>query len=428
MAIDKRLDDERASRYDKMKQKLTEKKPIPLSNTTLDLILGGHEELLGIFPNDIINIVGDSGSGKTALYTQMIYEIMGYINAGLSEEYSSCSHSVMDGEGGNKFRTEEMFGYELQKCDKATTIEDVCSELLLGFKENTTLNKRRTNGKNLNIVVIDSLDSFPSKKTIAREEDRMKAYDKDKEFGKDTFGLEKHNFVSNTMMPIVVPALQGADTLLIIVSQTREKMNVSFGSTLKVTGGTALQFYCTYRLLIAESEELRKPTEDGDKPIGKLLKFKTLKVRSSKPYRTCFNVYFNELGFDSVLSDIIYVYGLTTDTGKLKNDADSRNLSWAEEGKEYPERNKLNLYNFLAEIGTIEGLKKTTSKAKMEELIESSEDLTAKALEVFGSGMNPYDFRDYIIENDLVDALKRKALDKWNRVEGSLAIKRHKKW
>lgn len=431
LKMDKKLDEERGKRMAKLKEEMSKKKElIPLSQTTLDLILGGDSDSLGIYPNDIVNLVGDSGSGKTAVATQMIYEISGYINAGLSEEYSSATHLVLDGENGNKFSTEKMFGFSLNTKTDVKTIEGVFSELMLAFKANTTKNKGKITGKNLNIIVIDSLDSFASEATLKQGEDRVKAYEKDKDYNQGTFALEKNRYLSTSFFPTIVPELQGSDTLLIIVSQVRDKIGVTFGSKLQVTGGKALQFYCTYRVLIAEAEKLKKTVKGEKYDIGKLLKFKTLKVRSAKPYRTCFNVTFYEVGMDNVFSNVLYLYDLITDTGKVKDDASSRNLSWTGGDNSFKEDTKENIYEFLSSLETtIKGLTKSTSKKKMMEFIDSDETVRAQYEEVFGTGMDIEALTQYIYENDLEEDLHNKVLEKWNSIEDQLAIVgRKKKW
>lgn len=70
------------------------------------------------------------------------------------------------------------------------------------------------------------------------------------------------------------------NTILIYVSQVREKIGVMFGSPETTQGGNALKFWASNRI------ELRKSLEkDGDEIIGLNTRFKTLKCKTSKPFQ-----------------------------------------------------------------------------------------------------------------------------------------------
>jgi RecA/RadA recombinase len=427
------LNKERGNRMAKNKEEMnTHKGLIPLSQTTLDLILGGGRDALGIYPNDILNLVGDTGTGKTAVYTQMLYEIQGFINAGLSEEYSSVSHTVRDTENGNKFNTLDMFGFELNRDTDTRTIEEGFCKTSQVCTQNKKKNKGKLTGKNLHIEIYDSLDGFSSNETEKRGEDRIKAYEGNKDYKEGSFLLSKNKYLSAEFFPSITGVLQGADVLLIIVSQTREKIGVSFGSKIKITGGKALEFYCTYRVLIAEAQKIKRTVKGTPFDIGKLMRFKTLKVRNSKPYRTCYSASFFEFGMDDVFSNVLYVYDLITDTGQIKDDAASKNLSW--EGtageSELKKASKENIYEFLSEWKEpITGLKKSSSKKVMMEFIDADDDLREAYEVVFGSGMGIEELVQYIYEHKLEDDLREMAYQKWDAIESELAIVgRRRRW
>jgi RecA/RadA recombinase len=427
-----KLAKERGERLEKSKLgKGSHKGLIPLSQTTLDLILGGGRDALGIYPNDILNLVGDTGTGKTAVYTQMLYEIQGYINAGLSNEYSSVSHRVIDTENGNKFDTMGMFGFDLNRDLETRTIEDGFCKTSQICAENRKKNNGKKTGKNLHVEIYDSLDGFSSNETEKRGVDRIKAYNDDKDYKDGSFLLSKNKYLSSEFFPSITGILQGADVLLIIVSQTREKIGVTFGSKIKITGGKALEFYCTYRVLIAEAQKIKRVVNGTPYDIGKLMRFKTLKVRNSKPYRTCYAASFFEFGMDDVFSNILYVYDMITDTGQIKDDAASRNLSWAGTGDaELQEATKENIYAFLEGLQVpIDGLKKSTSKKKMMEFIDAEQSLRESYEEIFGTGMGIEELTQYVYDKGLEDSLRELSYKKWDTIEAELAIVgRKRRW
>ena len=419
-----KLADERGGRLEKNKTVNNKEVNVPMGQTQIDLLHGGSHTNAGFPLTGFWNIIGDTGGGKTAIGTQAVCDISNYIMAGRSEEYITVSNEILDGEDGNSFDTKALYGVELAKDGTVETIEGVYCSISRALEKNKKRNKGKLVGKHLHIMMVDSLDSFASGAIVKRGQDRVKADDKDKTFDEGSYLLDKQKYISTEMFPDLTPRLKDSGVFVIIVSQIREKMNVSFGNKIQPTGGKALSFYINLRTLVAESSKIWRTVGGKKYPVGSLLKIKMLKVRNAKPGRDCYSCFFPEVGLDNVFSNIVYLHDLVTDTGQLKDDAASKNLSWAGSTEtEFKKDSKENIYEFLmGQDGVVEGLKKSTAKGKMMELIMAEETLAEEYEKVFGSGMDAEALAQYVYEHDLEDELKQQVLDKWLGIENQLAI------
>ena len=76
-------------------------------------------------------------------------------------------------------------------------------------------------------------------------------------------------------------AVSKSKTVLIFINQIRMKIGVMFGNPETTPGGNALKFYCSIRLDIRRSEQIK----DGDVPIGNRCRVKVVKNKVAPPFR-----------------------------------------------------------------------------------------------------------------------------------------------
>jgi recombination protein RecA len=251
------------------------------------LNLACSDKLIGAFAlGKIINIIGDSSSGKTLLELSMLSEIA---NIPAFDDYDLF---LDDAENALTFNIKKLFGSVLDERlrldKKSNTVEAFYGNVL----------RRITKGIPF-IYVLDSLDSISADAEI----ERAKQYEEEKEKKKGSFKTEKPRMVSE-MLRVIKGEISETDSLLSIVSQTRD--NLGFGAifTPKVrSGGKALKFYCSHEVWLAVGKKKKKSDlEIGADVMGKVSKNKL----TGKKRDVVFPIYY-DYGIDDVASCIDFL-------------------------------------------------------------------------------------------------------------------------
>lgn len=229
----------------------------------------------------IVNIVGDKSSGKTLL----AIEVMSYAYHMLKKKYDM---KLIYDEGEAAFDKEyaSKLGLPVDKIDfrESETIEDWYASL---EKEINLPTKEK---KDFTIYILDSLDSIVSEGEL--EED----------FNKGGFGMNKQKQMSKLFRRLV-RKIRENNILLIIISQLRDKIGVTFGETKTRAGGRALDFYASQIIWLYEKGKIKK----GNLPVGLEIKAKIKKNKLWKPFREVdFNVLF-EYGIDDLGSNVDFL-------------------------------------------------------------------------------------------------------------------------
>jgi recombination protein RecA len=271
------------------------KEPVDLIRTgctVLDKCLGG-----GFQKGRIINVIGDSSSGKSLLVQTTAGKFQ--------KQYKNGIVVYDEGEGGTNAKRM----VAVHKLDPNRTKVPSSKSIEKWF---CNILKYCNVAEKLNIPIMyvtDSLDSMDTETTILDEntlEKIMKNNDMDKVFSMHK-GLNKARLMSEFMKQINRRIRDSGMTLL-IVSQTRIKIGVVFGDNTTINGGKALIFYCQQRIKLSESSKIKDTTSTGKiKIIGVNINVRVIKNRVIEPFHYCsFPCYFDK-GIDDVEANANFI-------------------------------------------------------------------------------------------------------------------------
>lgn len=232
----------------------------------LDCALGG-----GWVLGRVVNIVGDKSTGKTL---QTIETTVNFLKV-----YKNGVARYVEVESAFDESYARALGWPADKVERPEpgSIETV--EQFFADVEHT-LDKL----KGPCIYIIDSLDALTSKA------------EQERDVGTATYGQEKAKMMSEGFRKLV-RRIEQSHMLLIVVSQVRDKIGVTFGETKTRSGGKALDFYASQIMWLADMGKIKRTVGGVDRVVG-------LKVRA--------NIKKNKVGLSFRQADypIIFGYGI----------------------------------------------------------------------------------------------------------------------
>lgn len=266
---------------------------LPTGSTLLNLAFSDQQEG-GISPGTMINIVGDSSSGKSLL----AYTI--FAEASRHPKFKDYRLIYDESEAAFFFDVEKLFGLKegrIETENRSVTVQDFYRNALLAIKSEEPC-----------IYCLDSFDG------ISSEEEQSRAGDIEK--GKDASGsykMEKAKW-SSEIFRVLVDHLEKTESILIVISQTRDNIGVTFGDKKTRSGGNALRFYSTHEvwLSILGHEKVK------DREIGANIKFNVKKNKlTGKRRKGEFTIYY-DYGIDDLASciDFLVAEGVWTGSNK----------------------------------------------------------------------------------------------------------------
>ena len=219
---------------------------------TLDLALGG-----GWVRRRVANVVGDKSTGKTLLCIEASANFVASVPKALvryreSESAFDPSYAAALGMPVDKVD----FG------DPLETVEDLFEDL----------DRIVEGAKGPELVICDSLDALSDRGEMGRDMD------------KGSYGADKAKKMSQLFRRLV-RKMEAKDVTLIIVSQVRDKIGVSFGRKTTRSGGRALDFYASQVLYLAHLGVLQRTVSNVKRPSGVIVRGKLDKNKVSLPFR-----------------------------------------------------------------------------------------------------------------------------------------------
>ena len=249
---------------------------VPTGCLSLDVALG----IGGVPRGRIIEIFGPEASGKTTLAQHIVAEVqkMGGIAAFVDAEHA------LDPDYANKIgvNVKDML---ISQPDTGEQALEIVETLV------------RSNA--VDVIVIDSVAALVPQKEI------------DGDMGDSHMGLQAR--LMSQALRKLTGAVAKTQTVVIFINQIRHKIGVFFGNPEVTTGGNALKFYCSVRIEVRRSAQIKQ----GDRIIGNRVKTKIVKNKVAAPFRTCeFDIMYNEgISIAGDLLDQGVVYGVINKSG-----------------------------------------------------------------------------------------------------------------
>jgi recombination protein RecA len=247
----------------------------------LDEALGGGWPL-----SKIVNVVGDSGTGKTLLAIDAVINFLLKFPTG-RVFYNEIEAAFTTGYAKNKL------GMPTEKTTflSTPTVEDL-------YKSIVDILEKYPNEECL--YIIDSLDAMTD-----QTEEQLEMVTK-------TYGASKPKQLSKMFRKLVRKMKNGKMTLFVI-SQIRDRLDISWGKSYARSGGKALNFYSSQIVYLAECGKIKKTNNKIERVMGIRIKTKIEKSKTGRPFRVCQFPVYSEYGVDTVQACLEFL----EQTGKL---------------------------------------------------------------------------------------------------------------
>ena len=255
---------------------LNKERLVPTGSTLLNLALS-DDPYGGFYLGTIVNIVGDKSAGKSFLLWTTFAE------STYDKRFDDHDLIYDEPESSLEFDLHKLFGSAVEE----RVILDILSGSVEDFHDNVLA---KANGKNPFIYGLDSLDMICPEDEI------------DRDIRKGTYGGQKPKLISEILRKIV-QKVKNTNSLVIIISQTRDNIGVTFGDKKTRSGGKALGFACTHEIWLAIESHVKRRERD----VGVNVLCKVKKNKLTGKHRTInFPIYF-DYGIDDIISCIEFL-------------------------------------------------------------------------------------------------------------------------
>jgi recombination protein RecA len=122
------------------------------------------------------------------------------------------------------------------------------------------------------LYILDSLDALSDRAELERD------------INKGTYAMNKQKMIGQLFRQHI-KRIENTRLHLMIVSQVRENIGVSFGEKFTRSGGKAMDFYATHLLWLAQIKKLDKTIKKQKRVYGILVRAKCKKNKIGLPFR-----------------------------------------------------------------------------------------------------------------------------------------------
>lgn len=248
-------------------------------STTLNLAISGQLDH-GWPRARISNIIGDGSAGKTALAIEGCFRFLKdikYTDSKIFPEVKRVRVKYNNREGVMDFPLSKMYGSKFKQSiewQHSRFLEELGSDIVKTIrkqKEGTAI-----------LYVVDSWDAFKSFGEWKRFDQSVA----DEAEIKGSFNQEKNKYAQDLFEEVSSLLDNNAkDFTLFIISQTRDKIGVSFGKKKYRAGGAALDFYTHVAAWIREIDKLTLKKLGEERVYGIESEVRIERSKVWKPFR-----------------------------------------------------------------------------------------------------------------------------------------------
>ncbi len=269
---------------------------IPTGSTILNCALSDNP-FGGYGKGKVVNIIGDSSSGKTLL------ALTGLAEACMDKRFDDYDLIFGDVENTFEFDINYLFG---KKVEKRIIIDQVPDKIQDWYLDVYKLLKKEKPF----MYVLDSLDSLASDEDLKKIEEKIKKekrIDRGEKVKKDkgSYGVQKPRVLSD-MLRTIKGMMRRTGSLLIIISQTRD--NIGFGAMFQPkvrSGGKALKFYSTHEFWLSIVERQKAK----EREIGAYTEINVTKNKLTGKRRKAEMLLYYDYGIDDISCNIDFLVG-----------------------------------------------------------------------------------------------------------------------
>lgn len=278
--------------------RITPKNGLSSGSTLVNLGVSGNISI-GYVVGGVYLFVGDSGAGKTW------FALNAFAEAARTKRFDNYSLVYDNSEDGALMDIKNFFGSKVaQRLRPPKTEKDgtpIFSETVEDFYFNATDHL----SKGPCIYILDSMDALSSIDDDKKFEERKRARRDHKQIT-GSYGMSKAKANSENMRQLLKLARK-SKSIVIIICQTRDNVDIMSFEKKTRAGGKSLRFYSTLEFWLSVKEKIKKTIKGKPRQIGITVKMQIKKNRiSGKEWAVEFPIFLS-YGIDDIGSCIDYL-------------------------------------------------------------------------------------------------------------------------